>query len=562
MKRVASCFGAVIIALTFAFGVNAGNLVVLNEVEIDPPVEVGDRCQYVEIKGEPGATIPANHYFISINSDPSNFGFLNVAVNIGDRTFGSNGLIVLNNTLAGTCPNRTYGAGSTVVDYSSATTLGKGSEGFYIVFSSNNLFSGQDIDTNDDGIVDFNQSLFETGRTKRMSRAPEGNPFTYVDGFNLIFNPEEHFKYGPGPNLVENFLGDVADAATRFPGNIVNNSAEAWYSGELANTPEETVEYGAPVSSNFPSGGKLTPGAVNVPAAPSGPVLFDFDGDGKSDVSIFRPNATGFAPDRGPEGSTAQWWILNSSNQGNFAAAFGQPTDIPVPADYTGDGRTDIAFFRPSTNEWFILRSEDQSFYAFAFGAAGDIPAPGDFDGDGIADPTIFRPSSGTWFTVQSSDQQTVIRGFGAPGDKPTVADFDGDGKDDLAIFRPDVSQWWQLRSTAGVIAYQFGQTGDRTAVGDYTGDGKADVAFFRPSNGTWFVLRSEDSSFYAFPWGVSTDVPAPADYDGDGKTDPAVFRESDLTWYLLQSTAGFQAVRFGATGDVPAPSVYSSTAN
>ena len=61
-----------------------------------------------------------------------------------------------------------------------------------------------------------------------------------------------------------------------------------------------------------------------------------------------------------------------------------------MPGDYTGDGKTDVAFWRPSTGEWFILRSEDVSFYSFPFGANGDIPAPGDYDGDG----KLMRPFS------------------------------------------------------------------------------------------------------------------------------------------------------------------------
>ena len=270
---------------------------------------------------------------------------------------------------------------------------------------------------------------------------------------------------------------------------------------------------------------------------------FDFDGDSKTDIGIFRP-------------SNGQWWINRSSNNQTVAAQFGQSSDKLVPADFTGDGKTDVAFWRPSTGQWFIIRSEDNSFYAFPFGSFGDIPAPGDFDGDGRADPAVFRPSNATWYILLSGGG-VAIRQFGVSEDKPVVADYDGDGKDDIAIFRPSVSEWWLLRSTAGLQAVQFGQAGDKTVQGDYTGDGKADIAFWRPSNGFWYILRSEDNSFFAYPFGSNGDIPTPGDYDGDGKADAAVFRPSNATWYLQRSTSGFTAIGFGITGDQPIPNAF-----
>jgi len=270
---------------------------------------------------------------------------------------------------------------------------------------------------------------------------------------------------------------------------------------------------------------------------------FDFDGDSKTDISIFRP-------------SNGQWWINRSSNGQTFAAQFGQSTDKIAPADFTGDGKTDIALFRPSTGFWFVLRSEDNSFFSFPFGTDGDIPAPADYDGDGRADAAVFRPSNTTWFISRSSGG-TTIQQFGAIGDVPTVADYDGDNKADIAIYRPSVGQWWLLRSTAGTIAFQFGNSTDKPVQGDYTGDGKADVAFFRPSTNEWFVLRSENSSFYSFPFGASGDIPSPGDYDGDGKFDAAVFRPSTNTWFVQRATSGTLIQGFGTAGDKPIPNVY-----
>jgi hypothetical protein len=102
---------------------------------------------------------------------------------------------------------------------------------------------------------------------------------------------------------------------------------------------------------------------------------------------------------------------------------FGVSSDIPVQADYTGDGRADAAFFRPSTGEWFVLRSENQTYYSAPFGSNGDVPASGDYDGDGRADFGVFRPSTGTWY-LQRSTAGTHIQSFGKTGDKPVPSAY------------------------------------------------------------------------------------------------------------------------------------------
>lgn len=284
---------------------------------------------------------------------------------------------------------------------------------------------------------------------------------------------------------------------------------------------------------------------LKVSSAPLFSAPFDFDGDGRTDISIYRPSA-------------GEWWVNRSSNSQTLAAQFGASADRPVAADYTGDGKTDIAFWRESTGEWFVLRSEDSSFYAFPFGSAGDIPAPGDFDADGRMDAAVFRPSTGVWYILRSSDGGVTTEPFGADGDRPVVADYDGDGKTDIAVYRPSSGEWWIRKSTGGISAVQFGATGDRPTPADFTGDGKTDVAFWRPSTGFWYILRSEDNSFYAFPFGANGDIPVAGDYDGDGRADAAVFRPSNATWYLQQTTTGFMAVGFGVPTDLPVPNAFA----
>ena len=275
---------------------------------------------------------------------------------------------------------------------------------------------------------------------------------------------------------------------------------------------------------------------------------FDFDGDSKTDIGIFRPAISG-----------GEWWVNRSGNGQTFALQFGSSADRIAPADYTGDGKADIAFFRPASGEWYVLRSEDSSFFALPFGTGGDVPVPADYDADGKADFAVFRPSSSTWFISQSSGAPTRIEQFGVTGDQPVVADYDGDGKADVGIFRAAASggEWWISRSSAGSFAMQFGSSTDKPVQGDYTGDGKADVAIWRPSNGNWLIVRSEDFSFFGFPFGANGDVVAPRDYDVDGKFDAAVFRPSSATWFIGRTTAGTQIVQFGATGDRPIPNAF-----
>ena len=232
------------------------------------------------------------------------------------------------------------------------------------------------------------------------------------------------------------------------------------------------------------------------------PQAGDYDGDGKADLAIFRPNGT----------SGAEWWVRKSSDATIFAVQFGSATDKPVLGDYTGDGKIDIAFYRPSTGYWFVLRSEDSSFYAFPFGLATDIPAPGDFDGDGKTDAAVYRPSTGQWFVLKSANGQVDIISFGLNGDIPTVADYDGDRKSDIAVYRPSDNVWYRINSSNNQFeSNQFGLSGDLPVVADYNGDKRADIAVFRPSTGFWLIWSCRiNSQFAGTPFGLSTDIPIP----------------------------------------------------
>jgi len=190
------------------------------------------------------------------------------------------------------------------------------------------------------------------------------------------------------------------------------------------------------------------------------------------------------------------------------------PGDFPIPADYDGDGKTDIAVYVQFENSWII-----RDLATYRWGEQGDIPVPGDYDGDGRTDIAVWRPSNGYWFIRDIGNYQ-----WGAQGDIPVPGDYDGDGRTDIAVWRPSDSYWF-IRD---IGKFQWGTKGDIFVPDDYDGDGKTDLAVWKPSSGNWSIKDLGD-----FQWGTKGDIPVPGDYDGDDRTDLAVWMPSNGNWAI-----------------------------
>jgi hypothetical protein len=217
---------------------------------------------------------------------------------------------------------------------------------------------------------------------------------------------------------------------------VFRPAAEEWYTLQSTDNTIDTIELGdtgdIPVPADF-DGDDIDDPAVYRPStgywyvlqsengamsaewgsATDTPVAADFDGDGRADLGIFELKENGI------------WYLYFLTTHGSQQIQFGLVGDIPVAGDYDGDGKADIAIWRPDDDTegngcWYVLYSADDyvNYDTIPWGLSGDVPVPGDYDGDGRMDVALWRPSDGMWHILQSSNGYFTTL-FGAEGDVP-----------------------------------------------------------------------------------------------------------------------------------------------
>ncbi len=205
--------------------------------------------------------------------------------------------------------------------------------------------------------------------------------------------------------------------------------------------------------------------------------------------------------------------------------------DVPLAANFTGDGIAELAVFNRS-NATFQINDPAGPAYV-PFGVGTDTPVVGDWDGDGFANLGVRRSSTRSFFL--DTPTGTVELTMGNRSDIPVAGDWNGDHLWDVGVRKAD-SNVFRLRKPDGhSYPVRLGKAGDIPVTGDWNGDGTTDLGVYDITKAR-FTLRLQDANGLVWltrvTYGAPGDLPVAGDWDGNGRTDLGVWRPGTAQFF------------------------------
>lgn len=143
------------------------------------------------------------------------------------------------------------------------------------------------------------------------------------------------------------------------------------------------------------------------------PFMGDWDCDGTDSPGLYRQ-------------SDGYVYLRNSNTLGiaDVSYFFGNPGDIPFAGDFNGDGCDTVSLFRPTEGRVYVINrigagggNLGAAETVYAFGNPGDVPLAADFDGDGLSEVGLYDRTQAV-ISYLDDLGSAVSFPFGEPGDQ------------------------------------------------------------------------------------------------------------------------------------------------
>jgi hypothetical protein len=212
------------------------------------------------------------------------------------------------------------------------------------------------------------------------------------------------------------------------------------------------------------------------------PVLGDWNGDRRTDIGVWRPGSRVFFIDHNGNG---RYDGAVTDRQGQFGIA----GDVPLVGDWNGDGRSDVGLWRPGSALFFLDRNQNLKWDGtvvdnlYAFGASGDRPLVGDWSGSGRSKIGVWRSSNATFYLDRNGNGRwdggagDLQQAFGAGSDTPLLGDWNGAGRTLIGVWRSSNANFYLDRNgngrwDGGTLDVQgwFGSSTDTPLTGVWNG--------------------------------------------------------------------------------------------